>query len=277
MNYMKLSYFAAEPYLQSRDQHLMLGSSIIRAQQIAEYLGAKYNPRSGWENDVCIWVKPDLEAESAYVKTAGSKTYLDMIDYSRYVHWLRDHPNERGIVSSQFAYDILKEEMPGRIVLIPQQHCNFENFVRRRKKIANVGVIGSPRSFKYPLAEIGKRLEQIGLRLITNFNFQTRQDVTDFYKKIDIQIIWYTRRMFLKTPLKIINAASFGIPSVAAPHDGYKEVDDYYLKARTIDQLISEVKRLKNPQNYKAATKNLLGMAAKYHIKKIAKLYKQLV
>ena len=82
--------------------------------------------------------------------------------------------------------------------------------------------------------------------------------------------------MFLKTPLKIINAASFSIPSVAAIHDGYKEVDGYYIGVRTIEQLIGEVERLKEPKNYKKASGGLTEMAEKYHISKIAKLYKQL-
>ncbi len=33
-------------------------SSRIRAEEMAAYLGAKLNPTEGFENDVCIYVKP---------------------------------------------------------------------------------------------------------------------------------------------------------------------------------------------------------------------------
>lgn len=37
-----------------RGGHLMRVSSIIRGEQIADYLGAKKNPESGYENDTTI-------------------------------------------------------------------------------------------------------------------------------------------------------------------------------------------------------------------------------
>src|SRR3990167_7107951 len=38
--------------------HVMRVSSMIRGDQIAEYLGAKVNPTEGYENDICIYIKP---------------------------------------------------------------------------------------------------------------------------------------------------------------------------------------------------------------------------
>ena len=271
---MNLSFFARTPYPNSRDHHLVGGSSVIRAMQIAEYLGAKINPAGGYENDICIYIKQPEDG----IQDNNSKkgTYLDIIDDGLYVRWLRRHPKWKGIAVSQYIYDLLKIEMPGRIVHIPQQHCNFENFRRRRRKIVNVGIVGLRGTFQYPIDDIRQRLERIGMRLITNFDFQTREDVVNFYKTIDIQIIWRISRSSFINPLKIINAASFGIPTVGYPQKGYKEVEGYYVKVGTIDQLINEVEKLKNPKNYKEASKNLLKMAKKYHISKIAKLYKKL-
>lgn len=112
--------------------------------------------------------------------------------------------------------------------------------------------------------------------MIVDSDFQTREDVVDFYKKIDIQIVWDKIYRLLKNPLKIVNAASFGIPTVGYPHKGYKEVDGYYIKALTIDHLVEEVKKLKDQGVYEAATKDLVPLAKKYHISEIAKLYEKL-
>ena len=273
---MNLSFFAAKPYPQRRDGHLMAGSSIIRAQQVAEYLGAKLNPTSGYENDVCVYVKPGMNNDGTPSQKFEKNSYIDAIDYTQYTDWVRTCPELKGIVASQYSYDVLKNQIPDRLVFIPQQHCNFERFTRNRKEITTVGIIGSPRSFQYPVDEIKKRMEQIGLKLMVNFDFQTRQDVVNFYKDVDIQIAWYVRNHFMKNPLKIINAASFGIPTVSNPRNNYKEVEGYYTSAESIDRLISEVEKLKNPENYETASKNLLPMAEKYHISKIAELYKQL-
>ena len=185
---MNLSFFARKPYLQHRDRHLILGSSIIRAEQIAEYLGAKLNPASGYENDACVYIKPT--DDSIFCNNFKNKTYLDIIDDNIYIQWLRKHPELFGIAISQYSYDILKNEMLDRIVYIPQQHCNFERFIRNREAVTTVGIIGAPRAFQYSVNELSKRLEQIGLRLMTNFDFQTREDVVNFYKNIYIQIVW---------------------------------------------------------------------------------------
>src|SRR3990172_9944834 len=57
---------------------LMRVSSTIRGDQIAEQIGAKLNPESGFENDVCIYVKPYWR-EPFEFHFAG-RPYLDIID-----------------------------------------------------------------------------------------------------------------------------------------------------------------------------------------------------
>ena len=58
--------------------HLMRVSSMIRGDQIADYIGAKLNPSSGFEDDVCIYVKPHVERPPFDFK--GKKSYLDIVD-----------------------------------------------------------------------------------------------------------------------------------------------------------------------------------------------------
>lgn len=272
---MALTFFTRKTRL--RGSQLLGCSSLIRGEQIAEYLNAKLNPESGYENDVCVYVKPGFDRKTGKpFDTFAKKTYIDIIDNKAYIRWLRERPELSGIVASEYCYDFLKTEMKERITFIPQQHCNFERFTRNRKEITTVGIIGTPSSFQYPIEDMRKRLKNIGLRLLTNFDYAKREDVVDFYKTTDIQIVWYYVLALLKNPLKIINAASFGIPTVGFPHRSYKEVEGYYIPAKTINGLIAEVEKLKNPENYERATKNLLPMAEKYHISKIAEKYRQL-
>ncbi len=274
---MSLTFFAKKQYFHAGRNHLMRGSSMIRGEQIAEYLGAKLNPTSGYENDICIYVKPACKKDGSPSIKFNERSYVDMIDNVSYIEWLRLYPELSGIVASKYAYDFIKKmRLRNKIVFIPQQHCNFENFRRDRKTITTVGIIGVPRAFEHPIDEVRKKLEEIGLKLLTNFDFQTRDDVVNFYKNIDIQIVWSKRYRLLKNPLKIINAASFCVPTVGYPHKGYREVEGYYIRTSTIDQLIEEVAKLKDQNMYENATKNLLEMASKYDISKIAEMYRQL-
>jgi hypothetical protein len=272
---MTLTFFTRKSHV-ARGQ-LFGGSSLIRGEQIAEYLHAKLNPENGYENDVCVYVKPGIDRKTGKpFATFAKKTYIDIIDNKRYIQWLREYPELSGIVTSEYCYDFLKDEMKDRITFIPQQHCNFERFVRSKKEITTVGIIGTPSAFQYSILDTRERLERIGLQLLTKSDYTTREDVANFYKNTDIQIVWYYVLDLLKNPLKIINAASFGIPTVGFPHRSYKEVEGYYTPVRSINQLFAEVEKLKNPENYARATKNLLPMAEKYHISKIAEKYAQL-
>ncbi len=274
---MNLTFFAQPPYLHEGKNRLMGGSALIRGEQIAKYLGAKYNPVSGYENDICVYIKPEMKRDATPSHPFAEKSYIDVIDYKEYIQWLRDNPALRGIVASQYSYDILKKyKLPNKIVFIPQQHCNFERMVRDRKIIKNVGIIGAPRTFQYSIDELSDRLKEIGLTLITKYDFQTREDVVNFYKQIDIQLVWDTIYRLLKNPLKIINAGSFGIPTVGYPHKGYREVEGYYVRASTVDQLVNEAEKLINLENYEIASKDLLQMAEKYHISRVAEMYKLL-
>ena len=87
-----------------------------------------------------------------------------------------------------------------------------------------VGFVGSRSSLafynKLHLEMWTKAFAERGLELrifITNRRRTTHQEVVDFYKQIDIQIYArrtrYTFRRF-KDQLKLMNAGSFGIPSV---------------------------------------------------------------
>ena len=121
-----------------------------------------------------------------------------------------------------------------------------------------------------------KEVEARGFKFITKFDYRNKQDVIDFYKKIDIQICWSTRNKALKNPLKLINAASFGIPTVTCEQVGYKEFEGNYIKVSTMDELMDELEKLKDQKYYKSWADKIVGPTEKYHITNIAKLYRKL-
>ena len=249
------------------------GTSLIRGEQMAEYLGAKYNPTSGYENDLCIYLKPkklDQVKDGSYVDVSDGGGHL--------IPLLQSRPKIKLIASSQYSYDFIKGKLKNDIVLIPEHHCNFERTIRHRKKITTVGFVGSYGSFIYkPLEEMKRRLAEIGLEFMTYFTYKSRQDVVDFYKQIDIQIFGYpdVNEPF-KHPTKIINAASFGIPTVCNWHPAFKEFEGNFIAIENIDSLLDELNKLKDGNYYNQWAAKIIEPAEKYHISKIAELYKQL-
>ena len=71
----------------------------------------------------------------------------------------------------------------------------------------------------------------------------------------------------LKNPLKIVNAMSLGIPTIAYPEMAYKEIEGYYTRCNKIEDLITKPKYDK---------KALIEKAEEYHIDNISKLYRGL-
>ena len=110
-------------------------------------------------------------------------------------------------------------------------------------------------------------------------NYKTRQDIVDFYKTIDIQVIGYFKHYdhAYRHPTKIINAASFGIPTIAAPILGYKEFEGHYIPAGNMESLLVAVDKLRDIKYYSQWSTKIIKEAEKYHISNIAKLYQQLV
>ena len=258
-----------------RNNHLLRGSSQTRGEQISAYLGAKLNPTE-YENDVCVYVKP------ASLKDIKDGAYIDIcVENKRLLLELPNRPKLNIIVLTKLAYDYLKSRgFKNKIVIIPCFSCNYERFVRDRKEVTTVGVIGSPDSFDYPTEEFRERMKEIGLEFITYYKFRCREDCADFFKKIDIQVSWNKSRdstKIFKDAVRLINAASYGIPTVAYPEYYLQAFEGYYIRIKTIDQMVSEIKRLKDdPAYYKAWSDKLIPFGERYHISKIAELYKQL-
>jgi glycosyltransferase involved in cell wall biosynthesis len=248
------------------------GSGEIRGTQIAQYLLARVNPPAGWsyDFDVHVWVKQ----EPANMSLPG-RHYLDVLDEHRRIPWLLKHPECGVIASSQSGLKCLQKALDrGDVVLIPQHHCNYERVVRTITDIKVAGVIGGAGALQCNVEELRARLAEIGVELRIVNAYEARRDVVEFYKGLDVQIVWRNEQRVLKNPLKLINAMSFGIPTIAHPEVAYEEVSDYYWGANSIDDVLLHIRHLRN-EGFDAG--HLVEKAEEYHIEHVARLYGQLL
>jgi len=267
-----ISFFALDSYIgKSYSKHgpdsVRRLSSRIRGEEIASYLGAKYNPPE--REGVCIWVKPrDLSV-------IQDGDYIDFLDGEFNPKRLKSRPKIKIIASSEYQYNFFKG-YPNEVVLIPSHHLNTDRIKRTRKEIKVAGYIGVPSPSVYKrFDDIKAELAKIGIDFVTEFLFKVKQDALDFYDKIDIFV--YGDWDFLdhphRIPTKIINAASFGIPSVAFPCMANLELEGYYVKANNMEETIEGVKSLMYPVFYQEMVDKIMPMAERYHISNVAKLY----
>jgi len=271
-----ISIFARPAYLGNlyhqftNEDNLHRVSSRVRGEEIAEYLGVKLNKERG---DVNIFVKPYSLNE---VKDGD---WVDFLDGGKYFELLKERPKVNVIAGSLRSYEWLKDNLRNKIVLIPSHHLNFQRLHRKRKNKISGGYIGSPSPLAYKMyEEVRLRFEKIGMGFHTCFNYKLRDDAVNLFLKTDIFVIADFSPDYNphKIPTKIINAASFGIPTIAFPLEGYKEVEGYYIHAHNLDEVISEAEKLKNIDYYRGWSRSVLRMAEGYHISKIAELYKKL-
>lgn len=251
--------------------HLYRGSSIIRGEQVAEYVdGIVLNPNKVNKGDVNIYVKPES------LENIKDGEYADILDSIQTVNLYKERPGIKIIACTKLGCEVLKTILKNKIVYIPQHHCNVEKFKKDVKEVKTVGIIGAFKGFVYPVDLMRDELSKIGIELRTCFDFKDRQSVVEHYKNIDIQINWQKPRHYLKNPLDIINAASFGIPTVCNPQEHYKEIEGYFIPAKTIPELLQKVSELKDITIYKKWSKKLIKFSQKYHIDEVGKLYKKL-
>lgn len=276
MNIPNISIFA-KPSFNRRGNRLGRTSSLIRAEQIAPLIGAKLNPASGFENDVCIYVKPHTSLLYNGIIRPAKNVYIDLIDGNNIVLYANKFPATQLIVCSQVDYGFLSRQ-ENKVVFIPQQHCNFERVKRTRDKITTVGMIGANlENFELLWPEFEAKLQGLGLTFLPYTRFRNRLDVVNFYKNIDIQIVWRPWKKRLSNPLKLVNAASFGIPTIAFDEPALKELAGCYLPVTNLDEFMLELKKLIDlPELYSDLSKRCLLKAEKYHIDNVAKLYQKL-
>lgn len=257
--------------------HLMRVSSMIRGDQIADQIGAKLNPESGYENDVCIYVKPHLKKDSMDFEFEGRKAYLDIVDGHNLGQLLNKHSEVGLIVCSQVDKKTMSKVVPNEITVIPQHHCNYERLRRNTNEIKRVGVIGTAGAFPLLPKKLKQELKKRGVELVEYSRFFSRQDVIDFYMSIDVQIIWRPYKKLLSNPLKMVNACSFGVPTIALDEEAFHELSGYYMPVRDLGGFLGYLDALKStPGMYDDYSKRCYIKAEHYHIENVGNLYKKL-
>jgi hypothetical protein len=261
------------------------GSGYVRGHQMAQYLGGKENPTSGFKDDICIYVKiipPENHPKHSY---------SDVDDSWVVANHLKDHPELGVIAIAETAKDYLSKLLNrDDIIFIPHQHVNFERVLRPPRPVTTVGIMGTTSSFQYPIDKLREELGKIGLTLNYGVGYWTkhklspdRLKIVEFYKTVDIQVVWRPRPAYklegpFKNPNKLENAGAFGIPTVSYPEPSFlREWNRAFIQADSVKRIIKICDRLKNDHlYYKWYSRKALARAEDYHIEKIAKLYKKL-
>ena len=270
-----------DPSAPVRSGHLQRVSSIIRGEQIAERLGARLNPFNGYFSDVCIYVKPHVNSanrdEWAKTLTALPHPYLDIIDGWGLVPLLQACPGVGVIACSRQDGEMLRGVLSNPVTVIPQHHANFDRVKRTREGIARVGVIGVDKAFPFLPEGLGPALAQRGIELETFSKFYTRADIVAFYSRIDVQIVWRPYRMRLSNPLKLVNAASFGVPTIALRESTFDELGDACLQVGDLVGLLAKLDELRQwPLLYEQLSARCLHRAEAYHIDAVCDMYRRL-
>ena len=254
------------------------GSGEIHGNQMGGYLKAKLNPKTVNEDDVCVYIK------HVPLDTVKAKShYVSVIDGDTLIPRLQDRPELNVIAMSRTGEKLLTRKLKRNVLFIPEHHCNFENYKRTRKVVNTVGAIGCLKGFDHDLLKVKKRFEAMGMVFRWNGDYKTRQDVVEFYKKIDIQICWRPHikgdHAQLHNPLKLANAGSFGIPTVSYPESNFiTEFNDCFFPAFSIDELFDIVEMLRDDFDmYERMSTKVCRKSEEYHIERVSKLYGQLI
>lgn len=282
-----ISIFAKPPFLNVnpsqpykfgtpiRRGHLMRVSSLIRGIQVSERGGFKLNPEKDYQNDVCIYVKPHVPR--GYDFKFEGKPYMDIIDGWGLGPLMVKHPEVPVIVISQFDYEVLSRILPNKLILIPQHHVNFERVIRKPDATKKIGVVGTALAFPFLPNELKDGLKERGMELVELSKFDTRKGIQDFYQDLYAQIVWRPYRKNLANPLKLVNGASFGVPTIALEEESFKELNGYYLPVHNLKEFFEQLDKLrKDPIFYEDLSHKLIAKSEEYHIDNICKLYKQL-
>jgi len=271
-----ISIYAKSPFLktdQTTGVYVNRVSSRIRGEEISEYMGTKYNSQERLADDLCIYLKP------RGLESLKDGDYVDILDEVSLIPKLKERPGIKVIAMSQAQYEYLKENLSNEIFLIHHHHINFERFRRTRNNNLVGGAIGHSKYAHDLYGEIKDALSGSSIDFVSILTYQTRQDMLDFFKKIDFLVAWNIdiyKNYPHSHPTKIINAASFGIPTLTQPIAGYKEFAEFYIPIKNVNSLVREAVKLKDVDYYQSWSDKVYGESERYHISKIAELYKQL-
>ena len=253
-------------------------SAYLRGKQIAERINAAYNPVNAKDSDTFIMVKiwsPEIAQRK--------NVYVDLVDDHTPLWQLYKYPHVKVIALSSMAANYIKARVTNEVVVIPHHHCNFENVTRPAREVKTAGYCGISYGLNLDINELTRRLSNIGLEFrLLDYERPgvSREQVCQFYSEIDIQIAfrrpWLHKSIQpeLKCPLKLINAGSFKVPTVAFPETSWHEGFDTFMHATSLDKLVDSCRTLKeDKETYKHFAEKTYEFSQDYSIDKIMNLY----
>ncbi len=259
------------------------GSAKIRGAQLAERLGVpcdkQFLPADMPRHVVCVKAIPNDLAKLAL----ATNVWIDPVDSDSSLPIVVAHPTIKLLAISETAKHYMEARVWNKIFLAPEHHCNFENETKSgMQHNKTVGFVGYAENFQLSFNKLEHELgqKQLAFETLLISNETTREDIVAFYRKIDIQVTFRGPRLLdhmppeMKNPLKVINAASFGIPTVGYPEPSYVEFPVRH-EARTFDELVYYCIRVaEQPPIYRS---DLIERASEYHIDNVVKIYEELL
>ncbi len=272
------------------------GSGEIRGRQIAERLGSRVDPEVMADDEFGIYIK-DIPRDFRDQLNAGKAIYVDIVDGYGLIPYLRHIPEIKVIVLSSVGMAYLSGILRNELIFIPEHHCNFDNRVREDRPVRRVGYVGYPESLHLDLEQLFHGLAERGLELVVKTEFSCREEIVEFYQQVDLQITFRRHKgeattgnlrqigestllaeSTLTGPLKLINAGSFGIPTVGFPEYTYvDEFDDCFVPVFNVSDMVDACHRLAIDEvAYRRWSERALERSSYYHIDQILPLYQRL-
>jgi hypothetical protein len=262
-------------------------SEFTRGHQIATALGCKLNASVKDYDETVVAVKTLFNPSVQTDLRNFTNLYMDFVDDINLIPLAKQYDTAKIVVLTEPMMDFVSQHVDNELVLLPEHTCNFERFVRDPEKdVKTVGYVGSSQCFNLDFDELGKDLASIGLDfkyLLCEDDKVTRMDVVNFYKTIDIQIAFRlpaeeVRPQIYRNPLKIFNAGSFRIPSVAYPEMAYVLcAGTTFLEAINIHSVIDKCYQLKEDKGlYGFYADRVHEWSKQFDIKNVARMYAEL-
>lgn len=283
-------------------------SGMIRGKQIADRMGGKFFDQederniSKIRNETVIFIRSFNQNLAWQLKCNGCKIGYDLLDRpvadahlqlkssnSSKINWTAytNRHIDFYLVNNSLCKAELSEVTSTPVHVVPHHTVNFDGdcnlFVE--KKTYNVGYIGLDDQFD-------AKDELTSLALSGKINFvqchpNTREDVVEMMKKIDIGVVYVEKSdrvepvLKYKPNVKLSNFQSFGIPTIACEYSSFKEFGgDAWVKVKTKKEFSEKLVELIDPKNYEtlrhlASRTEVIGN--KFHIDcVISDYYKQI-
>jgi len=259
-------------------------SGEIRGKQVAERGGWLLDPEGMRRGDIAVFIKQyPNQALLDEMRKLNIPIFVDTVDCYGIIPMLNEFPDITVIAMSRVAREYLESKIDNKIVRIDEHHCNWDNELVNRTELKRIGYVGYGCSFQLPIDVVKDTLKKFDIEFTMLTEFKTRQDIVDYYKTIDLQLCFRLPGTIhnlvpqLRNPLKLANAGSFGIPTIAYPEPSYvDEWDGSFFPIGGLQGLIHWVDEIKRDWEVYAFMRYLaVNRAKQYYIDNVIANYRR--